>query len=258
MKTTACPPILFIHGFRGSPGGMLEAFTALGDCAAKAGAAQLEIYAPELPPATSAGTLDTYTADAYADWVANYIKSHKLQRPILMGHSMGSLIVAATAEKYPELVNAKLILLAPVSQRTPRPIAALQPLVAILPNRTVSYVTTKYMFVHQADTPADTREIFARALSSTNAGGALYNDRRALAAAAKFPVQAVVGDFDLSQAAKVYIIEGDHDKLFKRTATEALAKKLNARLTILPNCGHLLNYERPRALADAIWAALKD
>ena len=252
------PPLLFIHGFRGAPNGMQAVFAALQTAGGAFDGRQLKIYAPEMPPARSAGQLDTYDADSYADWVANYIKKHKLDHPILMGHSMGTLIVAATVQKYPELVDPKFILLAPVSQKTPRPIAALQPLVAVLPNRTVSYVTTKYMFVHQADTPATTREMLDQALSLTNIGGEIYDDRRALAAAAKFPAAAVLTNFSFPADRKIYIIAGEHDKLFSQRATKKLAEQWGAQLTILPNCGHLLNYEQPVKLAATIKQVLAD
>ena len=251
-------PLLFIHGFRGAPNGMVDVFAELKKSDARFDADQYRIYAPELPPAQSAGQLDAYTADAYADWVANYIKKHHLDHPILMGHSMGSLIVAATEQKYPDLLDPKFILLAPVSQRTPRPIAALQPLVAVMSNDLVSYVTTKYMFVHRAETPATTRQIFDRALSLTTESGSIYTDSKALAEAAKFPAQAVLSDFSFPADRRIYMIAGAHDKLFSRRATEKLARDWGAQLTILPNCGHLLNYEQPQKLAEAIKQALAD
>lgn len=251
-KTRSAPTLILVHGFRGAPGGLAETAAELHRLVP---AARIEL--PELPPLPAAGNLSAYTADTYADFLASYIRKNHLKKPILVGHSMGSLVVTATASKYPELLDPRLILLAPVSRRAPRPIAALQPLVAILPNRTISYITTKYMFAHRGTDRAATKAAFRHALDLTNAGGAGYTDKRALARAAHFSAAAIVSDFPLAADRQVHLIAGDRDKLFTLAATEQLADKWHAQLTVIPNSGHLLNYEVPKKLAAAIAAAVE-
>lgn len=249
-KTTAVaqPAIILVHGFRGAPAGLEETAKEL-----RRLLPEREILVPAMPPTDSAGELSEYTADAFADFLADFVRKKELKKPILVGHSMGSLIVTATQAKFPELFDARLILLAPVSATTPRPIAALQPLVAVLPNRLVSFATTKYMFVYHGQDAADRKRVFQHALKLTIACGSHYANRKALATAAKFPAQVALPDLKPAKNAQISLIAGAKDKLFSQKSTRKLAKKWHAELEIVPDAGHLVNYERPRALALAIF-----
>lgn len=164
---------------------------------------------------------------------------------------MGSLIAAATAAKYPHLLGPKLILLAPISVRPNRFFAALQPLVTVLPNRLIGYITTKFLFV-----PRHNRSLFQEALRTTYACSAHYLSRSAVAQAAHFSTQHSISDFPSPQT--TYLIAGATDRLIPATKTRQLAAQLHAHLHFVPNTGHLLNYEDPAATARAIRSALTD
>ena len=84
------PPLLFIHGFRGNHLGLADIANSF--------LPNYDVHTPDLPPVGDQH-LDHYTADTYAEWVADYILAHHLDHPILIGHSLGSIIVAATAAK---------------------------------------------------------------------------------------------------------------------------------------------------------------
>ena len=139
------PALLFVHGFRGNHLGLKETADYLK-------AKGYTCYAPDIPPAFNTQKeklpiLSEHTADGYAKWLANYIVEKKLDRPILIGHSMGSIICAATAEKYPELINDKIFFLSPICVTPPKFICNLAPLSSILPTKMISYITTKYLLV---------------------------------------------------------------------------------------------------------------
>ncbi|TWO99507.1 alpha/beta fold hydrolase, partial [TM7 phylum sp. oral taxon 351] len=92
------PALLFVHGFRGNHFGLEEVITKFKDLG-------YPVYAPDIPPAFNTQseklpTLKNFTTEGYATWIADYILDNNLDRPILIGHSMGSIIAAATAEKY--------------------------------------------------------------------------------------------------------------------------------------------------------------
>ena len=91
MKTPKkqSPTILLLHGFRGTKEGLGDIDKALREQG-------FNVYAPDLPPFGEAGVMVEYTPKTYAEYVNNYIKDKKLHKPILVGHSMGSIIAAAS------------------------------------------------------------------------------------------------------------------------------------------------------------------
>ena len=56
------PPILYIHGFRGSPVGNLETVAMLRK--------NFEVYNPKIPPTGKDNLLSEYTSESYADFIA--------------------------------------------------------------------------------------------------------------------------------------------------------------------------------------------
>ena len=228
------PPLLFLHGFRGDSSGLQEIIEFLPNHVS---------FAPDLPP-TNYQTLKHYDADNYADWVANYITAQKLEKPIIIGHSMGSILAAATAAKYPHLINQNLILLSPISVRPPLFLTILTPLLAILPAKLIDYVLTKYLFVPK------NRSLFQQTLKHTRFGSAKYHSTKNLASAAIFSTHHCIADFDFQQ--KTCLIAGNQDRICSKKQTKKIAKKHRAQINFIPNSGHLINYENPKLVAEAI------
>lgn len=228
------PPLLFIHGFRGNNLGLEPIAKEL---------SEYDVFVPSIPPASKQSLLK-YDADRYAEWIVSYITKNKLRQPVLIGHSMGSIIASAVAQKYPQLINRKLILLAPISSRPNPFFAMLSPLSAILPNGLVDYITTKYLVVTK-----DKGE-FAHILDITHQCSADYSSKSDVFKTAQFSVKHAIEDFDFNN--DTLIISGAKDRLIPRKKTEALADKINAQAIFLNDSGHLLNYEKTSAVADAI------
>lgn len=237
------PPLVLIHGFRGAPAGLEAIATEL----EKNG---FSTYLPKIPPFAGAGELTDYNPHAYANYLASYIIENHLEQPILIGHSMGSVIAIATATIYPELVNEKLLLMSPISKRPPIAIRVISPLASYIPRKVVDFVTTQFLFV-----PHD-YQLLRQVLQITETCGAIHPPRRkALARATHFSTAYSVADFNPSK--QVFIIAGERDRLIGRQATERLRRQLNAQLTILPGTGHLHNYEKPLDTAKAILQYLR-
>lgn len=234
MQQKANSPLLFIHGFRGDSSGLKEIISNL---------PEYQCLAPDLPP-TNHQTLKQYSAQDYAQWVADYITSNHLDHPILIGHSMGSIIAAATAEKFPNLINEKIILLSPISVKPNRFFAAITPLLSILYKSLIDYAVTRYLFVPKNP------KLFKQTLKATSVGSAKYHDLSQLAQAAKFSVHHSVADFNFDST--TYFIAGKKDRICSNKKTKLLAKKLNAKSVFLPNSGHLINYECPELVAKHI------
>ncbi len=236
------PALLFIHGFRGNHLGLKDTKEYLE-------AKGYKCYAPDIPPAFNTQDekvpeLSAHTADGYAKWVADYILENKLDHPILIGHSMGSIISAATAEKYPELINEKIFFLSPICVTPPKFICNLAPLTAILPTKLISYVTTKYLLV-----PKD-KQVFKDVLKITEKCAEKFTSKKDSGRAAKFSISYAISDFNFDK--KAVFIAGESDKLNSQDQVKAVAKKFGAKPTFLKKSGHLINYECPVVLAETI------
>ncbi len=235
---TEKPPLILVHGFRGSPIGLDSIAKILREHG-------YQVYIPAIPPFGGAVKLDAYTPQQYADFLANYIKTHHLESPVLIGHSMGSIVVAAMVDKYPELVNNKTILLSPIATRTAAPFRLVAPLSAVLPRRIIDYITTKYLFV-----PHD-KALLRQTLVVTHA---CSNDNPPLKSevlkSATFSTKYCVSDFHSTQ--NTLLLAGEKDRLIKKRHTIATAQKMHASVDFLPGCGHLHNYEQPQATAERI------
>jgi len=246
LVPTEKPAIVLIHGFRGAPRG-LEAI------AQELRTANYQVYTPAVPPFAGAKPLEKVTPQAYAQYFRDYFKQHHLVRPILIGHSMGSVIAAATAQRYPEVVNDTLILLSPISTKPPRFITHLSPLINYLPPSAVDYLTTKFLFV-----PHD-KELFRKTLKITHH---CSNDqpptKSALSDAIKFSTSYCVADFLPGLQKHLVFIAGEQDRLIGQQSTRKLAEKYDTTLKFIPKSGHLHNYETPHATAKLILKAIED
>ena len=242
------PPLVFLHGFRGNGTGLRQLEQYFPD---------YYCHFPDLPPA-GGNTLRVYNAALYADFVANYIKEHRLKKPILIGHSMGSLVAAAVAEKYPDLIADHIVLLSPISKKPARFFAAISPYSAILPTRVVDYVTTKYLYV----APEQKNHLqFRLILTLTHACSTDYTSRRDIYRSAQFSSHHSLGDFKFKRRA--LIVAGEKDRLIPIKHTKQLVDAMNANFpdsttsVFIKDAGHLINYERPAAVAKAIRSFLK-
>ncbi len=244
LEPTVAPSIILVHGFRGSPLGL----SAIADDLRQTG---YQVYVPPIPPFAGAGELKHYQPKDYVEYLAAYIRQHNLQRPILVGHSMGSIVVSAVAKHRPELINQKLVLLSPISVKTAKPFALVSPLAAIVPRPIVDYITTRYLFV-----PKD-KTLFRETLQLTHeCSEDQPPSRSAITAATKFSTNYSVQDFLPVQ--KTLIIAGEKDRLIPQKRTLALAKQLQAELQLIPNSGHLHNYEKPHETAQLILDFIKN
>ena len=240
------PPLLFVHGFRGNHLGLfdiIQNFETLG----------YEVYYPDIPPAFNTQdevlpALKDFTVEAYATWLADYILDNKLDHPILIGHSMGSLIVAATAEKYPNLIHQKVFFLSPISEPTPKFLRSIIPLIAFVPNKLVCYIVTRYLIGTLG------KNQLPKILNLTYQCAKKFTSIPDEIKAAKFSVSHSISDFNFNK--DCYFIAGTEDKLNRQEQTKKTAAKYNAKVHFIKKSGHLINYEVPDQLSEIIQSYL--
>lgn len=246
MQKEQKPTLLFVHGFRGNHFGLsdiIHNFEALG----------YKVYCPDIPPAFNTQDealpkLKDFTADAYATWLADYILNNKIDHPILIGHSMGSLTVAATAEKYPNLIHQKVFFLSPISEPTPKFLRPIIPLIAFVPNKLVCYIVTKYLIGTLG------KKQLPRILDLTYLCAKKFTSISDEIKAAKFSVSHSISDFNFNK--ECYFIAGTEDKLNHQKQTKKIAEKYNAKVHFIKKSGHLINYEVPDQLSEIIQSYL--
>ncbi len=232
------PAIVLLHGFRGSPLGLEK-------IAAELRAADYPVFTPAVPPFGGAKPLQNYSPESYTQFLIDYIEAENILRPILIGHSMGSIIAAAAAYRRPDLFCDQLVLMSPISTRTRKPIAMLAPLSAKFSTRTVDYATTQFLATNLRP------KTFRRTLDLTHACSSDQAPKKKdVAAVAQFAASYSVADFPPTQ--RTLLLAGEHDRLIPKQKTIQLANQFAAETHFIPKTGHLHNYEKPHETAQAI------
>lgn len=235
------PDLIFIHGFRGSPLGLEELTKHFSEA---------RVFTPAIPPFGNSKALSRYDKKTYADFIASFIRDNNLKHPILVGHSMGSLVAAATAEKYPDLIDRRLFFLAPISKRPALIFTLLEPLLVFIPNHIISILSTKFLYVKSPR--RDNKQFFRTILDLTHRCAANYTSRSDVLKAAIFSSSHSLDEFNFHKTQKIILISGAKDRLIAKSATNQLAKKLHADNHFIPESGHLINYETPGKIAAII------
>lgn len=240
LKPATKPAIILVHGFRGSPIGLKKIAQYLRSYG-------YEVHVPAIPPFSDSKKLPEYTPKRYGEYLANYVRQNNLTLPLLIGHSMGTLVVASALQHYPKLFYPKAILMSPISKRTAAPFRLVAPFSGLMPRYIVDYVTTRFLFI-----PRHNPTLFQETLAITNE---CSNDhpplRSEVLKAAAFSTRYAVTDFHI-QHCQLLLLAGAKDRLVSSKQTLAAAEVLHAKTKFLPNTGHLHNYEQPEETALAI------
>ena len=232
------PALVFLHYFGGSSQSWIEVIDEL--------ACDYTCVAPDLRgfggSEGSAGA--SYTVKDYADDVAALVDDLKLERYVLIGHSMGGKIALQFAARQPTGL-ASLVLLAP-SPPTPEPMdeAERTRLLAGHGIRFVAEETAHKIIAHPLAASMSKRIVEDNLRSSRPAWRAwlAHGSREDISgevSSIKVPVMVVAGAADPVMTAN----------LLER---EVVRRVAGARLTVLPKLGHLLPLEDPKTIAVII------
>lgn len=227
------PSLIFIHGLRGNHKGLQQITDQFRD---------YKIYTPDLPP--NHRPLKNYTSSEYAKWIINYIKENNLKNPILIGHSFGSIVSAAVAENYPDLIHKKLIFISPISKKPAKFFNFIIGPFQLLPDTLLDIIITRFLLIPM------NFSLFNSSLKATKLSRQDTYSRGELVKCAKFSSKHAVSDFNFNK--NLLIIAGEKDRLNSLTKTKKIAEKNHAKLIILPKSGHLINFEKPDTIAQEI------
>jgi len=240
--------IIMIHGFRGTHSGLINIAKNLRD--------DYNVLTPDIPGSGKSPELDNKTLDGYADWLHDYIKTQKLKKPYIIGHSMGSIIVSHFVQKYPKDVQSKVILLSPVfrtksgQKRSDVAYNICRGGLQILPAKQ----RQKFLASHQLS------YIISHFLTYDKSQQKQIDVLHCKYSGKFASVDSFMADMRISMREQTIIPEnfdtllcfGEHDRLTSHKLIEKIATQNGASYREFSDAGHLINYETPDRVAKAI------
>lgn len=176
----------------------------------------------------------SFNLDDHANDLAELIASYKLEKPIVVGFSMGSYIGLKTAEKYPALIS-KLVLIGTKGGGTTSSTEAVKKKGQTSGLSREQMAETMMQKIFAPQTTA--KEIASTTVLTGEQQGAITKSLQ---------------DFDLITAANqvkipVLVLTGEYDGLNPSAEGKRVADALpNAQFNIIPNAGHIAFFENPQ------------
>jgi pimeloyl-ACP methyl ester carboxylesterase len=168
-----------------------------------------------------------------AAWLADWLDETGLERPILVGHSLGGLICAQLAALEPDRLDS-LVLVDPAGMPTGRPL----PLEPLALANALSAVRPRFFALLAADALRWGPDALLR--------GGLY----ALGTDVRLHLDSI--------GVPTLVVWGEHDVLMPRRLAETWRDAIpGAQLAVLPDAGHVPMVESPSAFVGALFDFLE-
>jgi len=189
----------------------------------------------------------------YADWLADAIANLGVGAVHLAGHSLGSLIGLETAARRPDLVSSLLLL----GTAAAMPVHPVLLEAATNGDALAGQLMSGWAFakagklgVHPS--PGANMVGGTQALLSNSAPGVLAND---LAASGAYDGATAAAS---KVQAPVTVILGGSDRMTPLKAAQPLLDALpDPQVVVIDGCGHMMMFERPDVVREAMLTALK-
>ena len=258
-------PIVLIHGFRGDHHGLELIAHDL---------RRRDVWVPDLPgfgrTPPPAGGLDLHAFTAFIRALCAACEAATGRRPLLVGHSFGSVLVAHAVAQDPAICTA-VALLSPIVQ------PPLEGSARFLTQLTRLYYAAGRALPQPAGAALLAHPVIVRAMSEVMATSrdrmtrafihdqharhfSDYADRTSLAQAYEVSTRHTVAEAAAGLAASAHpllVLAGDDDLIAPLPAARGFVDDLrglgaDVRLRELAGVGHLLHYERPHQVAEAL------
>jgi pimeloyl-ACP methyl ester carboxylesterase len=238
--------IVFVHGFRGAHDGLHAIIGSLDD---------FDCIAPDLPgygvsaPASTKHDLETYSA-----WLGEFIRKLKLNaKPAVVGHSFGTLVVAAHAAQKNEM--GSIVLINPVSkpglQGPRRFVSALTSLLfwatGKLPEKGSRAIVDSWVvlqFVSSVMAKSRDRELRNWIHRQHHSTMKNYANSDVMYESYQASIHHCVEEYAAKIKNHTLMIAGERDDITSAAQQLEVSKKLpDAKLVVIPKVGHLVHYE---------------
>ena len=250
VETGKGPGVLVLHGFTGDAESMAPVAEALD---ARHRVVRLELVGHGGSDAPDDSRL--YTMDACARQVRAAANALGLERPHLVGYSMGGRAALAAAIAFPEAFGRLVLIGATAgiedSAARAERVVSDDALAARIVEEGIERFVEEWMalplFASQRRLGSDALER-ARAQRLRNSPQALAASLRGMGAGAQTPL------FDRLHEvrAPVLLVVGEEDAKFRAIARDLASRLSDARIACLPEAGHAAHLEAPRAFASVV------
>lgn len=253
--TQAARSVVMVHGFRGDHHGLEPLASYLDD---------YRVLVPDLPGFGESEPFPTgeHSVAAYARWLSTFVAATVGEDPVLLGHSFGSVVVAASLAADQPATRAVLInpigapALSGPHLLLSRLTVAYYRMAATLPGgagdrllRSTLVVRALSAVMTTSQDPPTRRWILAEHQRYFNT----FANRRCVIEAFEASVGDDVGHYAPHLEARVLLIGGDRDDITPVPVHHTLNNRFpNADLVIIGGVGHLIHYEAPAEAAEAI------
>ncbi|GLI28900.1 alpha/beta hydrolase [Agromyces rhizosphaerae] len=251
--------MVLVHGFRGDHHGLEPVVAQLDG---------VRILAPDLPGFGASGPLPgTHDIDGYAAWLREFVAHQQLtEPPVVLGHSFGSIVVAAAVAG--GLEASAVVLVNPIAA------PALEGPRAVLTKAAIAYYRLAALLPERMGFALLRNRAIVRVMSMSMAKTgdrglrrfihgqhdryfSVFHDRRMLLEAFRASVGSNVSDYAAEVRVPVLLVAAERDDITPLEAQHRLAELLpDSRLRVIDGVGHLIHYETPGAAAGYIRAFL--
>lgn len=256
------PTILMIHGFRGTHHGLEKIIAELPD---------FRIIVPDMPGFGASPPLKNSVHDVanYSRILLEFIQKLKLVKPIIFGHSMGTIIAADMLAHNPALAH-RAVFVNPIATKPTQGLGVIKiaPGIAyhhlagrILPEKFGTVILrNKLLFLIGSATMTKTKDKQLRKWIHWNHVTYMkqFSDRKTLLEAYKSSSTTTIADYKDKLSVPILMIAGKKDAIAPIKGQRKLVQELkNATLVELDNVGHIIHYEKPVEASKKINEFLK-
>jgi pimeloyl-ACP methyl ester carboxylesterase len=229
------PPLLLVHGFTDTS----RSFSLL-----TPHLPGRRLIMPDLRGHGGSSAGQGFAVASFADDIAGLIRRLRLDRPVVVGHSLGGMVSIALAARYPELIGGLVILASTLKPDFGSDHPLIDGVTAL--RDPISPSDPFYDWWHACQ-PVVPRAFLA----------GLAKDASAIPTARWRAILEEVRSTDLTAAARIVqvptlIIAGGRDPLFGPAHQQSMAEAIaGSRLVWAQDCGHNPHWEDPAFVANA-------
>lgn len=251
------PTLIMIHGFRGTHHGLLLIAKKLQG---------YSIVIPDLPGFGKGAKLENYSLESYVEWLHRFVKNHSPHtKPMLLGHSFGSIICAAYAAKYPNTIQ-RLVLVNPIGAPALEGPKQLMTKLAISYYKIGTKLSEKHAYAWLSWKPIV--RVMSITMAKTHDKGlrtyihhqhdtyfSQFHSAASVLDSFTTSVTHNVSEFADKIRVPTLLIAGSLDDITPLSVQYALVKKFpKAKLKVINDVGHLTHYETPEKVAEYVQA----
>ena len=244
MKKT----IILLHGLRGDHHGLQEVAELL----KKKG---FDVVNPDLPGYGTAESLNKKTLESYSEWIGSLVKEEK-QKPFIVAHSMGSIIASYYLANHADETQPKAVFISPIfrsdfKQKSSNVRCALtnfglhllppRPRLGLMRSKLASFCISHYLTADKKQSKK-IDQMHYKYSGNVNSGNGLIEDIKISMKEQTVPVKKM----------DILYVMGEKDRLTPAKLAKERAAKNGANYIEVAGVGHLINYENPEAVAEAV------